>query len=173
MSGASPSRETSMGNNFSSRETMKGGAPLFILGMPRCRTAWLSLCISALGVDCTHEAIRDRGSFADYAEELDARLELGAAGDSDPGLVYWIADLFERWPEARFVVVARNDQAALEATVRAAPAWEGVLRQGWAGYLLAFKSACDAVRLRVQAGTTQARFWQAEALEQDGVVADL
>jgi hypothetical protein len=82
--------------------------------------------------------------------------------------VYWLPEILERWPEARFAVVSREDTEALEATVRAAPMAEGIIRQGWNGYLLAFKGACDSLRAR-----GSARFWNAEALAQDDVVADI
>jgi hypothetical protein len=123
--------------------------PIFVLGMPRCRTAWLSVCLSALGVNCSHEGMRDHADFEEFAKELDERLGLGPAGDSDPTAVYWLDKILERWPAAKFVVVYREDTEALEALVAAAPPeLRQPARASWSGYLTAFKSACDQLRAR-------------------------
>jgi hypothetical protein len=124
--------------------------PVFVLGMPRCRTAWLSICLSSLGCDVTHEGLRDHDSFVSWADELDARLELGPAGDSDPGLVYWIDELLKRWPKARFVVITRKADECMNALASAAPHAAGGVRMGWSGFLTAFKGACDRLRERVR-----------------------
>ncbi len=147
--------------------------PMFVLAMPRCRTAWLSVCLSALGVDCSHEGMREHSSFAEYAAELEARLAEGPAGDADPGLVYWLPEILERWPRARFAVIAREDEEALEATVRAAPLAEGILRRGWSGYLQAFKGAGDVLRERARARRSSVHFLMASQLADDATVARL
>jgi hypothetical protein len=94
----------------------------------------------------THEGLRDHDSFNGWAEELDARLALGPAGDSDPALVYWIDELLARWPRARFVVISREDEESLEALATAAPYAANGIRTGWSGFLSAFKGACDRLR---------------------------
>jgi hypothetical protein len=134
--------------------------PIFVLGMPRCRTAWLSVCLSALGVNCSHEGIRDHADFEDFAEELEERLGIGPAGDSDPTAVYWLDKILVRWPAAKFVVVYREDTEALEALVAAAPPeLRQPARASWSGYLTAFKSACDRLRAR-----GNAQFFELEKL---------
>ena len=122
---------------------MASRSPVFIIGMPRCRTAWLSVCASALGVDCSHEAIGDFATFEGYADDLDSRLASGPAGDSDSGLVYWLPQILERWPGARLAVITRDDREGLESLVKAAGEQ---VRAMWAEYLCASKAARDTLR---------------------------
>lgn len=144
--------------------------PVFVLGKPRCRTAWLSLCLSSLGVNCSHEGMRDHANFEEYADELNARLEYGPAGDSDPGLMYWLEDILARWPGARFVVVMREDNEGLEALLAAMPdADKDKARAGWTGYLAAFKGACD----RLRSTASDCRFFMLDELRIDSVILDL
>ena len=122
-------------------------APIFILGMPRCRTAWLSLCLSSRGIDCSHEGLRDHGDFDAYSDELNQRLACGPTGDADPSLAGFLDRLLERWPTARFVVVVGEDEEVLEEFISVAREDErDALRAGWGAYLTAFKAACDALR---------------------------
>src|SRR5262245_52728208 len=55
-------------------------APVFVLSLPRCRTAWLSVCLSAFGCDTTHEGLRAFPSFAAWAADLDERLSSNSIG---------------------------------------------------------------------------------------------
>lgn len=144
--------------------------PIFILGMFRCRTAWLSACLTMFGAEVTHEGMRDREGFDAWADELDDRLCVGAAGDSDPALVYWIDRLLERWPNARFVVISREDNDSLEALLAASPADRAEqIKAGWSLYLATYKTACD----RLRAANAVCRFWSFEGLRNDETVADL
>lgn len=127
---------------------MENNAPIFILGMPRCRTAWLSVALMSLGVDCTHEGLRDHVCFETYAAEMATRLRAGLAGDSDPSLVYYIDKLLAQWPEARFLVVFRDENEALGALLAAAPGFAAGVKLGWSGFLSAFKRASDMLRSR-------------------------
>lgn len=143
--------------------------PIFILGMPRCRTAWLSMCLSVLGVHATHEAMRDHATFEGYAYELDGWLHHGPAGDADPALHFWLDELLGHWPDARFIVVSREDDEGLEAFLASARfADEHRVRSGWSAYLTAFKAACD--KLRARGG---ALFVPLDVLTDDIKVADV
>lgn len=148
---------------------MGNNAPIFILGMPRCRTAWLSFCVSALGVDCSHEGLREHATFAEYAAELDERLAAGSAGDADPGLIFWLPKLLEHWPQARLAVITREESGGRAALAHAVPEERARLEQHWDGYLHAFRSACD----RLRQSSTTVRFWAMEQLGQDAVVQDI
>lgn len=145
--------------------------PVFILGLPRCRTAWLSVCLSALGVACSHEGMRDSwGDFAAYAEELDARLACGPAGDAEPGLIYFVEELLQRWPGARFLVVSRPPDAAREALAAAAisPALAAGIRAGWPGYLAVYEAACTRLRTLGE----RVRFMSADDFEEEAAVQE-
>lgn len=117
--------------------------PIFLLGLPRCRTAWVSMCLSSIGVNCAHEGMRDHGTFEKYAEELEGRLSLGMAGDADPGLCHFVKELFQRWPKARFVVLSRDDDKGA-ALAHAAPS--DASPQIWGNIVDSFKSSIDCLR---------------------------
>ncbi len=121
--------------------------PVFVLGLPRCRTAWLAMCLSSRGVDCSHEGLRDHTSFEDYAAELNERLALGMAGDADPGLCFFVDQLLETWPQARFVMITREDDNGF-ALEHAAPGLAS--HENWDGILSVFKGACDKLRERAE-----------------------
>lgn len=144
-----------------------GNDPVLIFGMPRCRTAWLSMCLSALGVDCTHEAMREHGSFERWAADLDERLAEGPAGDADPGLIYFVHEILARWPGARVLVVSRDRAACLNATIEAAPEHQRETLASWPRILQVFRGACDALRRAQLVGGFQVRFLAAEALADD------
>lgn len=135
--------------------------PFFILGLPRCRTAWLSVVCTMAGAPCTHEGMRGFDDFESYAAGRLMR------GDSDPALCFWLAEILERWPDARFVVVERNDGESLVSLLKAAPE---ELRAGvaanWHTVSNAFSMARDL--LRDDARTLMVRF---EELADNGVIA--
>lgn len=54
-------------------------------------------------------------SFEAYAGARPAR------GDSDPSLLAFVVAILKRWPEARFVIVSRDDRFALAALLSAVP----------------------------------------------------
>jgi hypothetical protein len=137
--------------------------PFFILGLPRTRTAWLSVVVSMCGRLCFHEGMRDFVSFEDYAQNREA------TGDADPTLIYWTARLLEEWPEARFVVIYRDPEESLNDLIAASPPElaEG-LRAGWGSSWQAFASTRDVLR-----GNPRALFVDFEQLQEAAVVADI
>lgn len=144
--------------------------PVFVLGMPRCRTAWLSACLVSLGVDCTHSGMLDFLRFDEYAEDLDARLQSGPAGDADPALVCWLDDLLRRWPKARFVVIYRNADSSRDAFVKAAPGQESEIVTNWPLYVQRFLAGCDRLRADQAAST---HFLTVEQLAESSTLLDL
>lgn len=103
--------------------------PFFITGLPRSRTAWLSVVCSMAGAPCTHEGMDGFSDFDAYAVARPTR------GDADPALLAFVPDILARWPEARLVLVARDNRAALASLLAALPldqrrqagiAWEGL-----------------------------------------------
>lgn len=135
----------------------------FILGLPRTRTAWLSIVMSMCGRPCFHEGMRDHATFEDYAAHREA------AGDADPTLIYWTPQLVERWPGARFVVIRRDPTESLADFIAAAPAEAAeAIRAGWATTLQAYTRACDLLR-----GHPSAMFVDFDQLADDAVIADV
>ncbi len=115
--------------------------PFFILGLPRTRTAWLSTVCTLAGAPCTHEGMRDLTTFAEYAANRPAR------GDADPTLCFWIRDLLEAWPQARFVVIERHDADSLASMLTASPPeLREALAQKWHEMAHAFSLARDLLR---------------------------
>lgn len=106
----------------------------FVLGMPRTRSAWLSVLLTdgAIGSFCAHEG---------GPEVLDDRQE-PIIGDAGPGLLYRLDELLARFHDAPFLIVRRDPEDALRALLTAAPEHQrdGIAR-GWEQYLRDFEAA--------------------------------
>lgn len=142
---------------------METDTPFFILGLPRTRTAWLSVVATMCGRTCFHEGMRGFDSFDAYTQGR------AAPGDADPTLIYWTARLIAQWPEARFVVVSRDPDEALADFLAASPPEMGeAMKAGWTVCLQAFTTARDLLR-----GNPNALFVDYPQLTDCDVVADI
>lgn len=102
--------------------------PFFITGLPRSRTAWLSVFLSHGPSVCLHEAI---GSCdpQNVIYDLKAVLQSNAhphrfTGDSDSALpIYW-PHLNEAFPNARYVFVDRPFNEAFQSHLKAFPCFD-------------------------------------------------
>lgn len=112
----------------------------FVFGMPRCRTAWLSVLLTGRDSFCFHEGTGLRATFAEYAEMLRARPE-SCVGDSSPALAEHMESLIAEFPEARFLIVRRPERDSLRSFCAADSANAEALRVGWAGYMEAWSAA--------------------------------
>src|SRR6187549_949658 len=82
----------------------------FILALPRSRTKWLSEFLTHGDVLCHHELIA-------HCNDLDELATLGRNGSSETlGLLLWRA-LYDRYPNAKYVLVQR-DPAEVEDSMR-------------------------------------------------------
>jgi hypothetical protein len=112
----------------------------FILGMPRTRTAWLSVLLTHGDTFCFHEGTSGFNSVEDYAKALRERSE-SCVGDANPSLVFHIDFLLREFPDARFLFVRRPSAESLESLCAEAPEDAEAIRAGWNGYLAAFEAA--------------------------------
>jgi hypothetical protein len=96
--------------------------PFFILGLPRSRTAWLANFLCYGPAFCFHEALIGCDSIKSYARRLCA-VDAEHVGDSSSGTVFFIDDIMHLFPEARLVVVERNqDECKVSMTETGFPA---------------------------------------------------
>lgn len=96
-------------------------APFVILGTPRSRTAWLAEFLTYGALNCAHEPSRNWSGPTD----LFAALSLGQ-GVSDSVLTLRWADIIERRPDTKIVVVHRP-KADVLASFRRAGLWHANL----------------------------------------------
>ncbi len=76
----------------------------FITGLPRSRTAWLSVFMSQGNSFCYHEAMRGCKTKQEYYDKL-ALEGYDYVGDSNSALTY--TDYQEKYPEAPLVIIHR------------------------------------------------------------------
>ena len=73
----------------------------FVIGLPRSRTAWLSVFLSQSGVYCHHEGLNGCKSLSEYKKKI------GNDGDSSTSLMMF--DINKMFPDAPIVVIEKND----------------------------------------------------------------
>lgn len=109
-------------------------APLFITGLPRSRTAWLSNLFTRSGRLVHHELQRKFDTAADYVafmQELVTACPYGV-GDSSSLLPMIGAEVVAAFPSASWVFVERAPKDALEAAIAACdPGLESFIRRAW------------------------------------------
>jgi hypothetical protein len=71
----------------------------FVLGLPRSRTAWLSVFLSQSGIHCHHEAVNGCHNIDEYAEKIKG------CGDSTTAFKY----INNRYDGRPTVVIDKND----------------------------------------------------------------
>lgn len=114
----------------------------FVIGMPRTRTAWMSVLLSQGDSICLHEGTKNFPTFAAYAAHLRS-LPYAAVGDSNSTLVFNIQELLEEFPDADIWFINRDHTEALESLIKTSPAMEIAVRGMWPAYCAAWESAKD------------------------------
>lgn len=81
--------------------------PVFILTMPRCRTAWLSAYLTGGGIFCFHEAWK----IATTAKELRALMQEKGETVVNCDATNWLFldEIEQEFPNARFIEIVRDD----------------------------------------------------------------
>ena len=88
--------------------------PWFVLSYPRCRTAWLSVFLSGAGVPCFHEAWK-RAKTAKELRALMGAQQAPVVVNSDCSNVFFLKELREEFPDARFLTITNSDEAILSS----------------------------------------------------------
>ena len=109
-------------------------SPFLVLGLPRCRTAWLARFLSVQGRACVHEPSRFWASLVDLQAAL-ARDDFAA---SDSCLTLRWREIIAARPDARLVVVRRSVDAVLASADRL-----GLVGPSTESGLRALDAACD------------------------------
>jgi len=73
----------------------------FVIGLPRSRTAWLSVFLSQSGNYCHHEGLNGCRNIEAYKKKI------GTNGDSSTGLMLF--DIHTLYPDAPIVIIEKND----------------------------------------------------------------
>ncbi|MBP9155518.1 MAG: hypothetical protein KBF48_11280 [Xanthomonadales bacterium] len=89
----------------------------FIVCLPRSRSAWLSNLLTYESVLCLHEPLLGCRSLDDLEAKL-ATTGTPIAGAADTGAMFWVDDIIERFPDARFVLLARDPRGYVEQAQR-------------------------------------------------------
>jgi hypothetical protein len=80
----------------------------FIVGLPRSRTAWLSVYFTAQGFFCYHDGLNGCKDIQSYRKKM-----LGACGDADSGLL--LIDVEKEFPDSKIVVIERSLKEVMQS----------------------------------------------------------
>lgn len=111
----------------------------FVLGLPRSRTAWLSVLLTGAHSQCSHAGTNGFATFAEYAKDLRER-EGDCVGDSNPFLAFYVDDLIREFPDAKLIFVHRNAEDARRAFLASSPD-AGTAAKLWHDTVAAFEYA--------------------------------
>ena len=89
----------------------------FVTGLPRSRTAWLANFFTWRESFCLHDAMAKGLNCRAVIDQLLA-LNYHHAGDSDPALVFIAKELQRLLPEARWLIVTRPKDEAMDSFAR-------------------------------------------------------
>jgi len=78
----------------------------FVVGLPRSRTAWLSVFLSQSGMFCHHEGLNGCRSLFDY------QMKVKNNGDSSTGLM--LIDLNKMFPHSPVVIIEKTTRQIYE-----------------------------------------------------------
>lgn len=109
----------------------------FVLGLPRSRTAWLSVLLTGEHSNCSHAGTNGHATFAEYAKAIRER-EGDCVGDSNPFLAFHVDALIAEFPDAHFIVIYRNANEAMDAFERASDDADKISRHD---FIAAFENA--------------------------------
>ena len=104
--------------------------PYFVTGLPRSRTAWWSVLLSRSGGLCDHESELLSNTQDDWFEYYHRRPE---GGNSSALLLYSWRKVREEFPLARWLILERDPDEALEAAVASCKeaGMEREIRRSW------------------------------------------
>ena len=74
----------------------------FIIGLPRSRTAWLSVFMSQSSKNCIHDGFNGCNNLEEYWDKL------GDGGDSSTGLM--MIDIIKHRPDSPVVVIEKSEK---------------------------------------------------------------
>ena len=74
----------------------------FVIGLPRSRTAWLSVFLSQSGVYCHHEGLNGCRNIKEYQKKINTN------GDSSTGLMMF--DIKKMYPDAPIVIIEKSNE---------------------------------------------------------------
>lgn len=74
----------------------------FVAGLPRSRTAWLSVFLSQSGVFCHHDGFNGCRTMAEYKNKVEG------LGDSSTGLM--MIELNKLFPDSPIVIIEKNSK---------------------------------------------------------------
>lgn len=88
----------------------------FIVGLPRSRTAWLSVLLTGDGSFCFHEGLQHCESV-NQLKALSQNVPRGTVyvGDADPSICFYAHQVYDLFPDARWVFIQRNRIEAARA----------------------------------------------------------
>lgn len=89
----------------------------FIFCLPRSRSAWLSNLLTHESVMCLHEPLVRCRSLDDLEARL-ATTGMPISGCSDTGAMFLVDRIIETYPDARFVILARDPKGYVEQAQR-------------------------------------------------------
>lgn len=90
----------------------------FITGLPRSRTAWCANFMTAGDAFCYHDGLANCRTLDDFARKMDAH---PVSGDSDSGLVFFVDELRDRYPDAQWAVLRRDPAEVVRSLVSMPP----------------------------------------------------
>lgn len=94
--------------------------PYFITGFPRTRTAWLANFLTYDDSFCFHEALK-RCDGVDALPELFKSTGRRYVGNSDSALPFFAETVRKLFPQAKWVIVDRNEDEVLKSVRRVLP----------------------------------------------------
>lgn len=89
----------------------------FVFCLPRSRSAWLANFLTYESVFCFHDPLPECLSIEDLEAKL-ATTGTPIAGAADTGAMFWVEEIIEHFPSARFVVLARDPRGFVEQSQR-------------------------------------------------------
>jgi len=94
--------------------------PYFITGFPRTRTAWLANFLTYGDSFCFHEALKRCGGV-DALPGLFASTRRRYVGNSDSALPFFASAVRKLFPQAKWVVIERDEDEVLKSVRRVLP----------------------------------------------------
>jgi hypothetical protein len=114
-------------------------SPVFVIALPRSRTAWLCNWLSEVA-DCFHEPLVECAGVPDLQRML-APYCAGLVVVADTGFPFVIEALLDRFPKARFIVVQREAAAVARSLAQL-----GIPTDDFGKIIRAFERAVSILR---------------------------
>jgi len=86
----------------------------FVTGLPRSRTTWLANLLTYGQTFCHHDLMNQVDSLNSFHDRL-TRPDVPCVGNSDSGLLLVHEKLMRLYPKAKWIIVLRNKEQALES----------------------------------------------------------